>query len=191
MSHSPALFIQMQAFFTRHFLLLLLALPLAGCAALHHETRPMIVTAYCGCGECCEWRRGSPEWLHLDFWNRTISKGGQAGQPYTGETASGAYPRTYHPGLFSEDTLEHPWMFPVRLVWPWFWLERDGTVAADTRYYPFGTRMYIPEYGWGVVEDRGGAIKGPKRLDVFMTWHWQTERWGRKDLEVEIERAEK
>jgi 3D (Asp-Asp-Asp) domain-containing protein len=34
-----------------------------------------------------------------------------------------------------------------------------GTIAADTRYYPYGTVMKIPGYGKGVVEDTGSAIK--------------------------------
>ena len=38
------------------------------------------------------------------------------------------------------------------------------TIAADTSPYPFGTKMNIPGYGWGVVEDRGGAIKGGAKL---------------------------
>ena len=45
---------------------------------------------------------------------------------------------------------------------------RKGTIAADTKYYPYGTVMIIPGYGKGVVEDIGGAIKGPNRLDVFL-----------------------
>ena len=32
---------------------------------------------------------------------------------------------------------------------------RLGTIAADTRRYPFGTIMYVPGYGYGRVEDRG------------------------------------
>jgi 3D (Asp-Asp-Asp) domain-containing protein len=39
------------------------------------------------------------------------------------------------------------------------WRARDGTIAADTDSYPFGTRMFVPDWGWGVVEDRGGAIQ--------------------------------
>ena len=46
-----------------------------------------------------------------------------------------------------------------------------GTLAADTRYYPMGTVIYIPGYGYGVVEDRGGDIKGRHRLDLFYNTH--------------------
>ena len=63
---------------------------------------------------------------------------------------------------------------------------KPGTIAADTRYYPFGTVMYIPGYGYGRVEDRGGAIKGPNRLDVFFKKHKQALRWGRQKKRVAI-----
>lgn len=61
-----------------------------------------------------------------------------------------------------------------------------GTLAADTRHYPFGTVMYIPGYGYGVVQDRGGAIKGPRRLD---TWHSSRKKalhWGRRKVPVQV-----
>ncbi len=39
---------------------------------------------------------------------------------------------------------------------------KKGTIAADIRYYPYGTRMTIPGYGKGVVEDTGSAMRfGP------------------------------
>jgi len=63
-------------------------------------------------------------------------------------------------------------------------MARKGTIAADSRY-PFGTRMYIPGYGWGTVQDRGGAIKGD-RLDLFFKSHKAAVRWGRKTLPVRI-----
>lgn len=57
---------------------------------------------------------------------------------------------------------------------------KHGTVAADTRYYPFGTILYIPGYGYGRVEDRGGAIKGANRLDVWFPTEREALRWGRQ-----------
>lgn len=146
----------------------------------------METTAYCGCGECCGWERGSWKYLKLDLWNRYVSAGPNAGAPYSGKTASGTYPREPQPGLVSADTLLHPWMMPFRLLFPWLWLPHDGTIAADTAYYPFGTRMWVPGYGYGVVEDRGGAIKGARRLDLFIDSHRRARRWGRKQSEVVI-----
>ena len=103
-------------------------------------------------------------------------------------TASGTKPREPVPGLFSIDSLKHPWMIPFRVLFPWLWFHRDGTIAADTTHYPFGTRMYVPGYGWGVVTDRGSAIKGPDRIDLFFSSHDEALVWGRKKVEVRIER---
>ena len=44
---------------------------------------------------------------------------------------------------------------------------RKGTIAADLRFYPFGTVMDVPGYCTGRVEDVGGTIKGPARIDLF------------------------
>jgi len=60
-----------------------------------------------------------------------------------------------------------------------------GTLAADTRYFPMGTVMFIPGYGWGKVEDRGGAIKGNK-LDLFFDSHEEALEWGRQQVEVRV-----
>jgi 3D (Asp-Asp-Asp) domain-containing protein len=89
--------------------------------------------------------------------------------------------------LFSLNTVVHPWMIPVRLLLPWLWLAHDGTIAADTLYYPFGTRIYVPDYGYGIVEDRGSAIKGADRLDLYFDSHRDALRWGRRKVEVRIE----
>ena len=35
-----------------------------------------------------------------------------------------------------------------------------GTVAVDTRVFPFGTKMYIPGYGDGVAADTGRRSSG-------------------------------
>ncbi|MFV0437596.1 MAG: 3D domain-containing protein [Desulfopila sp.] len=168
-----------------HLLVVLLLLVLPGCAK-HPVSRTMEVTAYCGCSSCCSWERGSWKYLKLNFWNRYVSAGPQAGQPYSGLTASGSKPREPQPGLFSQDTLSRPWMIPLR-VWPWTILPEDGTIAADTRYYPFGTRMYVPDWGWGTVEDRGGAIKGRNRIDLYFDSHQQALHWGRRKVAVRIE----
>jgi len=61
-----------------------------------------------------------------------------------------------------------------------------GTIAADTRYYPYGTVMKIPGYGKGVVEDTGSAIKGPKRLDVYFSTRKKALKWGRQKLSVGV-----
>jgi|LSQX01.1.fsa_nt_gb 3D (Asp-Asp-Asp) domain-containing protein len=63
---------------------------------------------------------------------------------------------------------------------------KPGTLAADTQHYPFGTIMYIPGYGYGRVEDRGGAVKGPDKVDVFFKSRKQALKWGRQRLKVRV-----
>ena len=147
----------------------------------------MEVTAYCDCGQCCGWERGSWKCLKLDVWNRYVSEGPRKGQKYDGKTAGGTDPRGSDAGLFSVESLKRPWTVPVRVaLFPWMLMPQKGTIAADTNYYPIGTVMRIPGYGWGIVEDRGGAIKGPDRLDLFMGSHRKALQWGRRNTPVEI-----
>ena len=62
---------------------------------------------------------------------------------------------------------------------------RRGTLAADTRLFPMGTVMYIPGYGWGRVEDRGGAIQG-RKLDLYFDSHREALEWGRQPVDVRV-----
>lgn len=65
---------------------------------------------------------------------------------------------------------------------------RYGTIAADTRHYPYGTVMIVPGYGRGVVQDIGGAIKGPNRIDLFFKTRKRAIKWGRQTLNVRVKR---
>lgn len=134
-------------------------------------------TAYCNCSSCCGWARDFP-----DFWNRHFVSGPNKGDVYTGRTAAGTVPREPYSGLLSFDTLTHPWTLPHRLLLPWMWFAHDGTIAADWRYIKKGTRIYIPGYGWGRVEDKGSAIQGVNRLDLYMDSHAKALSWGRKSV---------
>ncbi len=147
----------------------------SGCAkqqVLHPEGqgRLMEVTGYCGCSTCCGWERGSWSLLKLDFWNRYVNYGKYSGKTYSGLTAAGTTPTEPQAGFFSVDSLERPWMIPTRLI------------------LSFGTRMYVPGYGWGIVEDKGGKIKGPDRIDLFFESHEEAMQWGRKKINVVIEK---
>lgn len=67
-------------------------------------------------------------------------------------------------------------------------VKRDlySTVAADLNVFPIGTILFIPEYGFGVVADKGGAIKG-NRVDLFFnTVDDVYAQWGKKELDVYV-----
>jgi 3D (Asp-Asp-Asp) domain-containing protein len=57
-----------------------------------------------------------------------------------------------------------------------------GTIAAPPTF-KFGTRMYVPGYGWGTVQDRGGVIQG-NHLDVWFETVAEARKWGRQMLDV-------
>ncbi len=62
---------------------------------------------------------------------------------------------------------------------------KKGVIAADISTYPYGTRMYVPGYGWGVVHDRGREIKG-NHIDVFFDSHDDALQWGTQNLTVTV-----
>ncbi len=62
---------------------------------------------------------------------------------------------------------------------------RPGTIAADTSIYPYGTVMYIPGYGYGRVEDTGGAIKG-RHIDLYRPNHLFARKWGVRTKKVKV-----
>ena len=64
-----------------------------------------------------------------------------------------------------------------------------GTIAADPAVYPFGTRIGIPGYGSGIVQDVGGAIKGA-HIDIWFPSHREASAWGARKLKVKVEKAE-
>ena len=67
-------------------------------------------------------------------------------------------------------------------------VKRDlySTIAADLRVFPIGTILFVPGYGYGVVADKGGAIKG-NRLDLYYeTVRDVYNQWGKKKLNVYI-----
>jgi 3D (Asp-Asp-Asp) domain-containing protein len=64
-------------------------------------------------------------------------------------------------------------------------MARPGTIAADTSIYPYGTVMYIPGYGYGRVEDTGGAVKG-RHIDLYRPNHWFARHWGVQTKKVKV-----
>jgi 3D (Asp-Asp-Asp) domain-containing protein len=45
---------------------------------------------------------------------------------------------------------------------------RVGDCAADPKWHPYGSRVWIQGFGELVVRDTGGAIKGRDRFDVYL-----------------------
>jgi len=64
-------------------------------------------------------------------------------------------------------------------------MARPGTVAVDPKVFPPGTKFYIPGYGWGRGEDRGGGIKG-KHLDLYFYQHRNAQKWGEQTKKVKV-----
>lgn len=60
-----------------------------------------------------------------------------------------------------------------------------GTVAADLKVLPLGTRLYIPGYGPGRVEDIGGKIKN-NHIDLWFPTHEEARHWGVRMLPVRV-----
>ncbi|WP_082684071.1 3D domain-containing protein [Lentibacillus amyloliquefaciens] len=67
-------------------------------------------------------------------------------------------------------------------------VKRDlySTIAADLDVFPIGTVLYIPDYGYGVVADKGGAINGNKIDLYYETVEDVYSEWGKKEVEVYI-----
>jgi len=98
---------------------------------------------------------------------RVIATGYTAGKESTGKTLSHpAYGVTYSGVKVKRDLY--------------------STIAADLDVFPLGTILWIPGYGYGVVADKGGAIKG-NRLDLYYeTVDDVYAEWGKKELDVYI-----
>lgn len=48
--------------------------------------------------------------------------------------------------------------------WP-----KVGMCAVDTSMFPYGTKLFIPGYGYAVAEDTGGFVEwGGSQIDLFM-----------------------
>ncbi|MDR4889409.1 3D domain-containing protein [Fredinandcohnia sp. QZ13] len=67
-------------------------------------------------------------------------------------------------------------------------VKRDlySTIAADLNVFPIGTILFIPDYGYGVVADKGGAIKGNKIDLYYETVHDVYNKWGKRTLDVYV-----
>lgn len=82
-------------------------------------------------------------------------------------------------------TVDHP---QYGMTYSGVQVRRDlySTVAADLGLFPLGTVLYIPDYGYGVVSDKGSAIVGHKIDLYFDTVDDVYEQWGKKSLAVYV-----
>ncbi len=62
---------------------------------------------------------------------------------------------------------------------------RRGIVAVDPSVIPLRSKLYIPEYGYGIAGDTGGWIKG-NRIDLCYDTRQECFRFGRKKVDVYI-----
>ena len=87
-----------------------------------------------------------------------------------------------------ESTGKHPDHPSYGITYSGVKVKRDlySTVAADISVFPIGTILFIPGYGYGVVADIGGAIKG-NRLDLYYeTVNDVYSKWGKKQIDVYV-----
>ena len=62
---------------------------------------------------------------------------------------------------------------------------KRGVIAVDPAVIPYGTKMYIPGYGYGVAEDTGGAING-SRIDLCYGSTEEAYSWGVRNITIYI-----
>lgn len=60
-----------------------------------------------------------------------------------------------------------------------------GTIAADPKVFALGTKIFVPGYGYGTVEDKGGAIKD-MHIDLWFPTHQEALRWGKRTVTVTV-----
>lgn len=58
-----------------------------------------------------------------------------------------------------------------------------STVAIDPTVIPYGSKLYVPGYGYAIAADCGGAIKG-NRIDLFMLSEAECFAFGRRGVTV-------
>lgn len=62
---------------------------------------------------------------------------------------------------------------------------RRGVIAVDPKVIPYGSKLYVPGYGWGTALDTGGSIKG-NTIDLWMPTRSQCMQWGTRTLKVKV-----
>ena len=62
---------------------------------------------------------------------------------------------------------------------------RVGVIAVDPNVIPYGSKIYVPGYGWGTALDTGGAIRG-NTIDIWMPTYNQCMQWGVRYLTIKV-----
>lgn len=62
---------------------------------------------------------------------------------------------------------------------------RRGVIAVDPRVIPYGSKIYVPNYGWGTALDTGGSIKG-NTIDLWMPTRSQCMQWGTRTIKIKV-----
>ncbi len=63
--------------------------------------------------------------------------------------------------------------------------EGYSTIAVDTSVFPYGTKMYIPGYGFAIAADTGSSILGNK-IDVYFNTKQEALNWAVKNVTVYV-----
>lgn len=63
--------------------------------------------------------------------------------------------------------------------------EGISTIAVDPNVIPLGSKVYIPEYGYAIASDTGGAIKG-HRVDLFLNSEEECVDFGRQAITLDL-----
>jgi len=63
----------------------------------------------------------------------------------------------------------------------------DGysTIAVDPKVIPYGTKLFVENYGFAIAADCGSAIKGD-RIDVYFNTRKEAYTWGIKYVKVYV-----
>ncbi|NOZ67976.1 MAG: hypothetical protein GXP46_01705 [Deferribacteres bacterium] len=60
-----------------------------------------------------------------------------------------------------------------------------GICAADWDLIPVGTLVWIDDYGWCEIQDRGGKVKG-RHIDLFFDDVLDAKNWGVRKTDIVI-----
>ena len=66
-------------------------------------------------------------------------------------------------------------------------IARRGLVAVNPKEIPYGTKLYIPGYGFCVAADTGGAMRqGRAMIDLYMNSESECRQFGRRTKQVYV-----